>query len=265
MAEAEKEMSKTEQIQARWNQLAGWYSKTVSVPLMSVGVQICTALNVGPEPNILEVACGDGRLADRMRDMHPKMKYTGIDLSESMVNLAKERCPDYSFEVGDAENLKYEDNTFDAYLSSLCLQIVGDPTKMMAEAYRVLKPGGVAGFSIWGPKETSSFWNCIEKATKSINEELGSLSNFHLSNNDFAELKQVIKDAKVGKTVRTNGEVAFPIFSGDDFANFWPKKDDDEAKLKKYRDTLSQSAEEVLDSGKPICFAVTYVFFKKPS
>ena len=83
------------------------------------------------------------------------MTYVGIDISQSMLDLAKVRCPDYTFSLGDAEALKYENDSFDVYLSSLCLQIVANPTKMMQvtitllsisrvleEAYRVLKPGG---------------------------------------------------------------------------------------------------------------------------
>merc|ERR1719495_511698 len=112
--------------------------------------------------------------------MHPKVAYTGIDLAQQMVELAKKRLPEFNFAVGNAEKLTFKDGEFDAYLSSLCLQIVENPAKMMQEAYRVLKPGGVAAFSIWGPEEMSSFWNSLDAAYIAMKEELTSKSNFHL-------------------------------------------------------------------------------------
>jgi len=260
----EQPKSKTEQIQERWNQLADWYSKTVAMPLMPVGIQLCTALSSCDNPNVLEVACGDGRLAERMGDIHPEMAYTGIDLAQSMVDLAKVRCPNHNFSTGDAEALTFADNSFDIYLSSLCLQIVANPSKMMQEAYRVLKPGGVAGFSIWGPRNTSSFWNALSKAHDSINDEpLGSLSNFHLSNDDFTELKEVIAESGFKRNVQWNSKICMPILSGEEFVKFWPSKDLDEDKRAEFEKVLSTAGDECVANNEPISFAVTFIILRK--
>ena len=50
------------------------------------------------------------------------------------------------------ESLPFQDNTFDSYISNLSLHIVTEPKNQIAEAYRVLKTGGAACFTVWGRK-----------------------------------------------------------------------------------------------------------------
>ena len=86
------------------------------------------------------------------------------------------------------------------------------------------------------------FWNAISKAHDSINDEpLGSLSNFHLSNDDFKELKEVIAASEFKQNVQWNSKICMPvksktfldclffsfleILSGEEFVKFWPSKE----------------------------------------
>ncbi len=62
------------------------------------------------------------------------------------------------FYVGDALDLNFEANAFDSCISALVLMHVPDPKKMIAEAYRVLKPGARAAFSVVSPKTNSLDW-----------------------------------------------------------------------------------------------------------
>jgi ubiquinone/menaquinone biosynthesis C-methylase UbiE len=57
------------------------------------------------------------------------------------------------FFKGNVENLIFEDEQFDAYISNLCINLCEDVDKALSEAYRVLKKEGIAAFSIWGKKE----------------------------------------------------------------------------------------------------------------
>lgn len=86
--------------------------------------------------------------------------------------------------LADGENLnKFNNSSFDCYIANLCLQITPHPSKMISEAYRVLSPGGVAGFGVWGDKKRSKFMTTVPSVlAKQFGVELPKIrSNFHLN------------------------------------------------------------------------------------
>jgi len=66
----------------------------------------------------------------------------GLDLSRGMIVKARERCRSSEFTVGTAERIPFRDNTFDAVSSLLAFSYLREPEKVLAEAYRVIRPGG---------------------------------------------------------------------------------------------------------------------------
>ena len=65
-------------------------------------------------------------------------------------------------------DLPYPDSWFTGYVSNLCLMLISDPTKMINEAYRVLKPGSQASFTVWGRRENSINFTLQALAKKSL-------------------------------------------------------------------------------------------------
>lgn len=55
-------------------------------------------------------------------------------------------------------SLKFEDNSFDSYISALVIMHVPDPSKLVSEAYRVLKSKCRAAFSVVSPKTNTFEW-----------------------------------------------------------------------------------------------------------
>jgi ubiquinone/menaquinone biosynthesis C-methylase UbiE len=92
---------------------------------------------------VLEVAIGTGRnLA-----FYPKgVRLIGIDLSPTMLQLARDRARELGIEVdlreGDAHDLPFPDESFDTVVCTLSLCNVSDDRRAVAEMKRVLKPGG---------------------------------------------------------------------------------------------------------------------------
>ena len=87
-------------------------------------------------------------------------------------------------------NLPYPDAWFDCYVSNLCLMLIDDPNKMILEAYRVLKPGSKACFTVWGRRERSLLFTLANLAKKSLNKEAVQLdlgASTEKSNFDYAE------------------------------------------------------------------------------
>ena len=60
--------------------------------------------------------------------------------------------------------LPYPDKWFNAYVSNLCLMLIDDPCKQINEAYRVLKPGSKACFTVWGRRENTLLFTTAGQA-----------------------------------------------------------------------------------------------------
>ena len=95
------------------------------------------------DKEVLEIATGPGLLAKHVAPAAKRMIAT--DYSDGMIAEAKKGdYPDnLTFEIADAMNLPYQDNSFDAILIANALHIVPDPEKVLREIDRVLRPGGI--------------------------------------------------------------------------------------------------------------------------
>lgn len=95
---------------------------------------------------ILDVGTGTGFLSLTLAEIGHEV--VGIDLAEGMISAARkiadERGLDLDLEVGDAESLNFDDESFDAVVSRHVLYTIPHPEKAISEWMRVLKPGGRA-------------------------------------------------------------------------------------------------------------------------
>lgn len=92
---------------------------------------------------VLEIATGPGLLAKHVAPDAKRMIAT--DYSDGMIAEAKkgEYPENLSFEIADAMNLPYADDSFDAVIIANALHIVPNPEKVLREIGRVLRPGGI--------------------------------------------------------------------------------------------------------------------------
>lgn len=124
-------------------------------PVLLLGKQaeydrhLLSLLNLAASDRVLDVGCGTGVLtrmiADRL-EAAAGGESVGVDAAAKMIGVArKKRASDKCrFEVMAAEDLAFDDASFDAVVSSLFFHHVPLDLKQkaLAEAYRVLKPGG---------------------------------------------------------------------------------------------------------------------------
>ena len=107
---------------------------------------ILRALNLKTGERVLDVGSGPGHQALEMSPMvGPSGKVDGIDISDSMLQIARSRCNGVSnieFHQGDAADLPFEVGTFDAVMSSMVFEYLPDVPGALREVHRVLKPGG---------------------------------------------------------------------------------------------------------------------------
>ena len=108
--------------------------------------QLIQGLALRSDERILDIGSGPGLLAfDLAHSVGESGAVCGLDASEAMVEIARERCaalPQAQFEVGDATALPYADGEFDAAVSTQVYEYVADIAGALSEAHRVLRPGG---------------------------------------------------------------------------------------------------------------------------
>lgn len=89
----------------------------------------------------LDLCTGTGDIANLL--YKKGCSVTGLDFSEKMLNIAKQKHPNIQFVEGDCTNLPFEDNSFDAVTISFGLRNIEDYDKALDEIQRVLKQNGI--------------------------------------------------------------------------------------------------------------------------
>jgi ubiquinone/menaquinone biosynthesis C-methylase UbiE len=108
-----------------------------------------------PSARTLDVACGTGFLTQHLRG-----EIVGLDQSDAMIEVARERLPDLSFVQGDALRLPFPDGSFDRVFTSYfyCHLEKQDRTRFVAEASRVAAELVVVGSRLQ-PGEQAERWD----------------------------------------------------------------------------------------------------------
>ena len=100
--------------------------------------------------HVLDLGCGNGRLYQLFSDL--SIKYVGVDQSEGLIQIAKEKAPDLQFEVAQMQDLPFEDQSFDIIYCIAAFHHLPDVQsrqKALKEMYRVLKPAGTVVMTNW--------------------------------------------------------------------------------------------------------------------
>lgn len=116
-------------------------------------------LKLDSATSILETGCGRGGGTTKiLPKLPPGASAVITDIGPSMVSITKDivtklNCANIHVDVREVNAMDLSDfpsGQFDRYLSNLCLHLVPDADVMLREARRVLSPGGLAGFTIFG-------------------------------------------------------------------------------------------------------------------
>lgn len=131
---------------------AGWEERAGSYGFLSpitrrVGGTVLAAAAVGAGRQVLDVGSGPGELAAEAAALGADT--VGIDVAPSMVRRAALANPSIPFRTGSFEAIPAGPGTFDAVVGNFVLNHVGRPEVALAEARRVLRPGGWLALSSW--------------------------------------------------------------------------------------------------------------------
>lgn len=132
---------------AAWERSAPNYHNFFGRLTAQANEPLLDAASVRSNVRFLDAPCGTGELADAAAKRGASV--TGLDFSAKMLADARKRYPELEFREGDAENLPFEDASFDTVACHFGLLHFPHPDKAIAEAHRVLARGG-AMFSLSG-------------------------------------------------------------------------------------------------------------------
>lgn len=155
----------------RFNKAAKTYDQ-VAVLQQLVGKALLDRLQgIRYQPQtILDLGCGTGYMAAYLKINYPKAKIIGLDKATGMLKQAITREKKAGDSIanwvsGCAENLPFNDNSFELVYSNLVLHWSVDFNQSLKEIHRILKPGGLLLFSMVGPdtlKELRCAWGEVD-------------------------------------------------------------------------------------------------------
>ena len=100
--------------------------------------------------NVLDIGCGTGALLTRLSEKRAGSQLTGVDASAEMLAIARERLPtEISLYKCWAEELPFEDSTFDTVTSCNMFHFIRHPNEALDQMFRVLRPGGTLIITDW--------------------------------------------------------------------------------------------------------------------
>jgi SAM-dependent methyltransferase len=126
----------------------GWFGRRVMAALLNEGNKalLDAALDTAAPragSRVLDVGFGGGYTLERVAPVVAPERVAGVELSEAMIAAVRDRCGDaFDLRLADAAALPFPDASFDVVLSVNTIYFWPDPTRVLAEMTRVLKPGG---------------------------------------------------------------------------------------------------------------------------
>jgi SAM-dependent methyltransferase len=133
-----------------WGLRARDWSETESQMRPSYELAIERA-GIGAGQVVLDIGCGSGAFLRAAADHGATA--CGIDASEALLAIARERVPDADLALGDLQRLPYTDRAFDAVTGFCSFFFADDMVEALREAGRVAKPGAPVVIQVWGRPE----------------------------------------------------------------------------------------------------------------
>jgi SAM-dependent methyltransferase len=126
----------------------------VAERILESGELVVDRAGVEPGMEVLDVACGSGNAT--LPAAKAGARVTGLDFAPGLLEVARERAADAMVEIdfieGDAQQLPFDDASFDRVVSTFGHMFAPDHRRTADEMKRVLKPGGVIAVACWMPE-----------------------------------------------------------------------------------------------------------------
>ena len=223
-------MKNPETIKILFNNLAkryDFFNRVISLGMQTrVKKKSLKLLNIEDGSNVLDICTGTGDLAFFINKINPNLNITGIDFSEKMLEIARNKQKDYQnnmkFFLADGRELPFEDDTFDIVTIGFGLRNIENYERVISEIHRVLKPKG---------QILNLDFSCDKSFANSVFDLLTSiLTSFTSKKNSFKYLisskKEFLSSTDLINLFRRKGFIflkrkyfAFEVISAEVFRN----------------------------------------------
>lgn len=170
--------------------------------------------HVGGGSRVCDVGCGGGGAS--LLAARRGARISGVDASEALVGIARERVPAGDFRVGDMEALPFTDQSFDAVIAANSVQYAANRLGALRELKRVCDSRGRVVVGLWGPPGRVEFRTFFKAVREALPEPPPGEGPFELS----APGVLVGLVERAGLSVVGGGEAECP-FTYVDFGTFW--------------------------------------------
>lgn len=113
--------------------------------------RVLGTVGIGAGKKLLDAGCGAGMFCALAAEQGAEV--SGLDASEGLLAVARERVPEGDFQLGEIEEPPYESQSFDVVTGFNSFQFAADPQNALRQAGRVVRSEGSVVVAIWGPVE----------------------------------------------------------------------------------------------------------------
>ncbi len=234
-----KKTQRTAEIEKEWDTNSAVYAANAEPYTISITLKLATQTKSHEAHRVLEVGCGTGLGSlSVLPQLLPGAVYCCLDISRKMLELMQARYKDSGFAHdprnalhfsldapagtlrispaslsekgvtlqayrGNCEDLPFADGVFDSYIAAASLHLVESAPHMLRECYRVLRQGGMAGFTVGGREAASPYTaiglHTLQRYAKKYGVDLGKGRSYFYLGEDDAALVKMCKDAGFSK------------------------------------------------------------------
>lgn len=193
--------------------------------------KVFSNFNLDKKISVLDIGCATGGLFSGLKEIHPRIRYTGIDIDKKAIEFAIKSHPEASFKNDNYQSFlnNQKEDSYDVIFSLSCIDWdtinspKGDFSEILKRIFKYVKPGGNLIFSIRLSDNTTLFNS--KKSIQVISDGIEEIKAFYsiISHKDFLEtiktfqLSEIIASGFSGKPSETAitpyEKINFVVFS----------------------------------------------------
>lgn len=157
-----------------------------------------------PPGDVLEIACGTGRVTRRLREhLDPALRLVATDISDAMLAYARGKVAGrIEWQQADATALPFGEEAFGAVVCAFGVMFVPDKNAAFREARRVLRKGGSFVFNVWDGLENNPHGRVASEVLESLfpGDPIVKFGSVPYQFNDEVLITRMLADARFRKT-----------------------------------------------------------------